>query len=334
MNRRAKAATEPSWSVLDLSEAIHVGHSLLTLERLGILESLKKPIALGKLATDHNVDAAVLEAALRMLENRTQLIQCRAGKYRVTKWFDGNARFVLLQYAGAYANNAVGLGRILRDPALAESFVDREQHARAFESVGVPNRDMLADLMLELGFGTQTLDIGSGTARMLLYLDARCPNFRGWGIDPNPWMCGVARKRISAAGASRRITIFEGDSRNLKKIIRAGVAKDVRALSATGVANEFFSSGIVSAVAWLSGIKSMFPGRTMFIFDYYSQDGARKGPSSRIVGLHDFIQVISGQGIPPASLAGWKSIYRRAGSKLLRVVEIPNSPSFIHVLKL
>lgn len=168
----------------------------------------------------------------------------------------------------------------------------------------------LGDRYLVTKLGIQhVLDLGCGTASMLIKLAARCHEFRGWGIDANPWLCKYATKRIAAAHLQRRGTIFEGDCRALSSVIPAQVIAGVQALTASGVINEFFAKGAASAIAWVRDLRKVFPGRRMLIADYYSQVGVHdKGPqgllrcttSSRLSAVRGSLQ---------RRLRTWKEIY-------------------------
>jgi hypothetical protein len=50
--------------------------------------------------------------------------------------------------------------------------------------------------------------------------------------------------------------------------------------------------------------------------------------------LHDYVQLISGQGIPPATAAEWRSIYSQAGCRLVHVIDDTSTTRFIHVIAL
>ncbi|MBZ5494744.1 MAG: methyltransferase domain-containing protein [Acidobacteriia bacterium] len=330
MKRMAQPA---HWSVLDLAEGLHLGHGLAALEKLGVLASLTMPQTAKALARKHRLDVSILEAVLQMLALRTDLVIKRSTTYRIAKKYDAVARFMLLQYVGAFGGNAVATAQILRHPESAGKFVDREQHARAFEQARMWEKNTLADTILKLGFD-HPLDLGCGGGNMLLSLGTRSPGFKGWGLDSNPWMCAAARKRITAAGLRVQITIFEGDCRDPGKALPASVVKQVRILTATGVANEFFYRGAKDAVAWLKKLSATFPGRYLLIADYYSQLGTSRRTPVRAVALHDFIQAISGQGVPPPDLAEWKKIYRAAHCRLVRVQRADSPLEFIHMLKL
>lgn len=328
--RVSSSITPPIWSAFDLTEGFFLSHALLTLERLGILESLREPLTADDVAAKHQVNQDILEATLWMLAGRTSVIRYRSGKYQTTSAFDPLACFYLLQYAGSYGANAHQLARILRKPSAGRRLVDREQHRRAFEQMQISGNDPLARLVLQLGF-IRVLDLGCGTANMLLCLASHRKDFIGWGMDNSLQMCAAARRKIAATQNGRRIKILHADSRDLKSAISAPIVEQVEAITAKGVANEFFADGISEAVAWLANIKALFPGRTLLIADYYGQLGFKKKPG-RVVALHDYIQLISWQGVPPPDVAGWERIYRAAKCKLIRTVE--DLPNFVHVLKL
>jgi SAM-dependent methyltransferase len=325
--------SQKTWSAFDLAEGFFLAHAFSTVERLGVLESLKRPLPVRDLAAKHHIDEYILDATLQMLAARTPFVRYQTGKYKTTSDYNSIARFIFLQYVGSYGPNARGLAQILRNPSAGCRFVDREQHKRAFEQARTPQNDALVELVGQLGFH-RVLDIGCGTANMLLRLASRREDFTGWGIDSNPWMCAAARRRIATARESRRIKILHCDSRDPQNSIPPAVVDKVEALTATGIANEFFGDGISGAVAWLAKLKAVFPGRTMLIADYYGQLGFKRSFVSRGVALHDFVQVISGQGVPPPDLAGWKRVYQAARCKLIHKVEEADSPNFLHVLKL
>ena len=95
-----------------------------------------------------------------------------------------------------------------------------------------------------------------------------------------------------------------------------------------------FAKGMAPVVAWLVHLRGMFPGRPMLIADYYGRLSAPALPWDRATLLHDFVQLISGQGIPPHSLVEWQSLYQAAGCRLVHVTEDTSSTRFLHILVL
>jgi SAM-dependent methyltransferase len=330
MTTGSRAAGAPGWSALDLAEGFHLACALSALDRSGILTSLAGPIDAGTLADKHEVDPGMLEAALQLLAARTDLVVRKGGKYRTTRKYDVYARFLIRQYLGAYGATAVALHRSLRAPSLAPNLIDRREHSKAFGEAAALSSNLLADLIVQLRLN-HVLDLGCGTGIMLRDLATRAAGFVGWGLDINPSMCAAARKHTADAG---RIRIFRGDCRDLERAIPAPISAQVGTITASNLANEFFADGITAAVAWLSDLKACFPARTMLIADYYGCLGTRREPWPQHLALHDFVQVISGQGVPPTSLNGWKKVYRAARCTLIHAFEDRDAALFVHILRL
>lgn len=320
-------------STLDLIEGFYLAHALGALERAGVLKSLEKWVSADRLANRHGLGIKILDAALQMLATRTSLIAHRSGRYRITKHYNSQARFMLLQYLGAYGRHAAELGRILHHPTLGRSFINHREHARAFSQDGLTTQSILADLLLQLGLN-HALDIGCGTGALLLNLAVRNRHFEGWGVDINRWMCAAARRQAASLRPRKRIEFLQGDCRELGRWLSRSVIERVRTITAASVINEFFADGISEAVDWLATIRTLFPGRTMLIADYYGQLGTAKMDGSREIMLHDFVQVLSGQCIPPPTLSAWRRIYRKAGCGFVHAVEIQDSAFFVHILRL
>ncbi len=320
-------------NILELTEGYYLANALQALENVGVLDSLKLPVTISVLAKRHRVDPDILEAALRMLVSRTDLVAQRAGKFCCTSQYDSKARFMLHQYLGAYGQNIVRLDAILRRPSRAGALIDRERHARAFAQIEVTGANIVADMISQLELN-HVLDLGCGVGTLVVNLAMRDPGFIGWGLDANPWMCKEAKKRVASARVSKRVKLFEGDCRRVEAAVPSRVRDSVQTLCAAQVMNEFFKDSTKLAVAWLASVKKLFPGRVMIVADYCGPRRATRSPRSREVALHDFVQAISGQGVPPPNLAGWKKIYRAARCELVHVLELENSPFFIHVLRL
>ena len=88
-------------------------------------------------------------------------------------------------------------------------------------------------------------------------------------------------------------------------------------------------------IAWLASLKSAFPGRTLLISDYYGgHPGGGQKPRKPDIALHDFAQLISGQGIPPPNLKAWRKIYHMADCAMVHAVEDRASSFFAHILRL
>jgi SAM-dependent methyltransferase len=320
-------------STFDLVEGFQLAHAVATLDDLGLLASMKRPTSARTLATRHGLDASLLRGVLEYVAARTDLVRRSGERFVATRRYADDSRFLLGLYVGAYGGNAARLARLLRNPSTASSAVDRARHARAFEGVGGRGLGILPDLIRQLGLN-HVLDLGCGTAALLLELAARDATFVGWGIDLNRGMGKVARARIRAARLDGRVHVLEGDCRAVGAVLPSRVRASIRAVTACNVANEMFARGHADVVAWLRGLRKALPGRPLLIADYYGRLGRKRGALDGQTALHDYVQLISGQGVPPAGAAEWRAIYTRAGCRLVHVIEDKSTTRFIHLLQL
>lgn len=321
------------WTTLDLVEAFHLSHAVRALHDLGLLKELKKPVTANELSARCGLDAGLLSGLLNYVAARSDLLRKSGERYVASGDYSGASRFLLDLYVGAYGRNAERLAELLRNPSAAPSAVDRVRHARAFEAVDRSALGLLPELIRRLGFN-HLLDLGCGNGALLLELARQDTHFVGWGIDLNRAMCRAARARIRAAGLENRVRVRQGDCTSVGSVLPAKVMAGIRALTASNLANEMFGDGNSGAIAWLEGMRDALPGRPLLIADYYGRLGQKKRRLSRETLLHDYVQLISGQGVPPSGAAEWRSIYRRAGCRLVHVIEDKATTRFIHVVQL
>jgi SAM-dependent methyltransferase len=321
------------WHAFDLVEAFQLARAVATLHDLGLLAALKQPATADELSSRYALDAGLLRGVLEYVAARTDLLRKSGGRFVTTRAYAGGSRFLLDLYVGAYGGNAARLAELLRDPTSAPKAVNRALHARAFDAADGSTLGVLPEIIRRLGFN-HLLDLGCGSGALLLELAGQDSEFVGWGIDINPAMCRVARARIRAARLGKRVRVTVGDCRNPTSMLPAGVSDRVRAVTACNVANEMFGDGGESAVAWLQGLRQALPGRPLLLVDYYGRLGRKGGRPDPRTLLHDYVQLISGQGVPPANAAEWRSIYSRAGCRPLHIIEDKATTRFIHILRL
>jgi SAM-dependent methyltransferase len=320
-------------SALDLVEGLQLGHAVATLHELKILALLEKPSSAEAVANKVGLDPQLLGGALEYVAARTNLLRKIGARFVATRNYSSGSRFLLDLYGGAYRGNAVRLDKLIEKPSLAPSAVDRVRHARAFQRVGRQALGALPGIIRQLQFN-HVLDIGCGPASLLLQLAEDDPQFIGWGLETNPAMYKAARAAVHDAGVGKRIRVLQGDSTDLRAALPADVRSRVQTVTACQVANEMFGGGPPRAATWLHGIREALPGRPFLISDYYGRLGRRTAGHLRETLLHDYAQLISGQGVPPASLAEWRLIYADAGCQLVHVIEDRRTTKFIHILLL
>jgi SAM-dependent methyltransferase len=321
------------WTAFDLVEAFHLSHAVATLHDQGLLASLREPATGDDLAAAHGLDAGLLRGVLEYVAARTDLLRKSGERFVASRGYSPEARFLLDHYAGAYGRNAVLLAAVLRNPSKAPRLVNRLRHARAFEAVAASALGGLPQIIrqLELNY---VFDLGCGPGALLVELATTDPYFVGWGIDLSRAMCAAARRRSRAAGVGARVRVLEGDCTRLSAVLPAKVRAAVQTVTACNLANELFGHGHARAAAWLRALRKVLPGRLLLIADYYGRLGQRRGPLPRHTALHDYVQLISGQGVPPADAAAWRRIYSRAGCRLAHILEDRTTTRFVHILQL
>jgi len=312
---------------------MQLAHAVTALHDLGVLDALEKPVTAEATARTLRLDCAMLRGTLEYVSARTDLVRKTGGQFVATRRYSDQVCFLLDVYALAYGRNAVQLSNLLRQPSLASRTVERKHLARAFDRAGSRGLGVLPGIIRQLGLGS-VLDLGCGSGALLLEMAANDPKFIGWGLEVDATMCKVARERIRAAGMGNQVHVLRGDANHVRAALPRNVISGIAALTASQFANELFSSGTSRAVTWMRGLRRLFPRRPMFIADYYGRLGAKAGKTRRENLVHDFAQLISGQGIPPSNRDQWAAIYSKAGCRLAHVIEDNSTTLFVHIVVL
>lgn len=314
-------------SALDLVEGLQLARAVLTLHDLGILEALKRPATAEKLAPAFKLDPMMLRGVLEYVAARTNLVQRKGERFVATPGYGPQARYLLDLYGFAFGSNAAQLPELLRKPKLAPDAVDRVRHARAFAHAG-PQTSAMPSILRQLELN-HVLDLGCGPATMLADLAQHDPAFTGWGLERNPEMCKAARRNVP----KKQVKIIEGDAMRIRQSLPREIASRVRGVVASQFMNELFGRGPALAIRWLRSLRSMLPNRVLLIADYYGRLGTGYDAPRELL-LHDYAQLISGQGVPPPDLDGWNAIYEAAGCRLAHVLEDNHTTLFVHVVVL
>jgi SAM-dependent methyltransferase len=327
-------------SFIDVLSSHHLAQGIRFLHEAGILSALKSPRTPDDLAVDFGVDQELLAGLLWYLDEHTDLLQQpEPQSYQLADGYQTYRKcgFLVEQYLGAYGFSNGDLGKVFRQPSLGSSFVDRKRHARAYEDLEGSGFPFLGKLIQQLGTPA-TLELGCGTGNLLLELAAAEPDFFGVGLDLNPNMCAAFRERVKAEGFGDRLVVLEGDASDPAQTVPREIAESIQLVAAVSLANEFFARGEEEQPleAWLKRLAEHFPGRRLLVVDYYGRLGRDGYTASPMVLLHDWVQMVSGQGIPPSDSSGWAALYEQAGCTLLDTMEPAASkiPFFVHLVAL
>jgi SAM-dependent methyltransferase len=310
----------PRLNRYDVLDGAYISAILRGFRSLGILDSLKEPRTLKYLGDRHGVDEEILGALLEFVSLRSVLFDRIDNTYvrRVNADTMGQEDCILELYLEVYWPNLERVKDILVGAVEGASVVDRVSYAKAFVDLSRAGFPEITDLLNQIG-ATDVLDIGCGPGSLLIGLAERHADFRGWGVDANPEMCSSANQRIRSSDLSNRLCIFQGNS---LEVIPEEVREAVKVITACSVLNEFCTGDKAAMVVWLNQVREFFPRRVLIVADYHGElDGIRSGGTYQMAKLHDVVQVLSGQGVPPSELSGWERIYGAAGCTLMHVVD-------------
>ncbi|MEI7608605.1 MAG: class I SAM-dependent methyltransferase, partial [Rhodospirillaceae bacterium] len=241
------------------------------------------------------------------------------------------------KYLGGYGRCLRDLDAVVRSPAMASTLIDGRRFAAAFSLV---RRSSFPDLprLIRLSGARRLLDIGSGCGGLLLELAQTDAGFQGWGVEPNPHAVAISRRSAEELGVSQRIRFFEGSALALSAALPEEMIAGVEAISGASLLNEFFHGGPTRAEGLLRDVRRLFPGRLLFVADYYGRLGHVDEASAEMLHtlVHDLAQAASGQGVPPPSEAVWDAIYQSSGCERVgRITGAHNGTGwFIDTLRL
>jgi SAM-dependent methyltransferase len=325
--------------LLDVIEGAFTGHAVWTLHRIGALDRLRSGADVAELGRELRCDQHLVAAVVEYVFLTTDLLARENGRYTLSRPYcdGGRMNFQLEKFLGAYGPCVERMVEVVGDPSLGPALRDESALARAFQVVDT-RRPSLTQQVLEAWEITSLFDLGCGTAALLIELAEANSLFRGWGIDASPKMVETAARNIQRAGLEPRVEIGQNDVRTIGVGAAPGYCRDVGALYGRSILNEFFADDGACATKILRQLRRWFPRRLFFVEDYY---GCLTRDAQSVEGrnhtlLQDLAQVLSGQGVPPADLAGWQGVYESAGCSLVKAYEGENDGIawFIHVVQL
>lgn len=326
--------------VLGVIEGFYLAQVLHHLHQRKILDRMKDWVAPAELAREQGYDPDLFEALLEFVYQATDILRKdRARRYALAPRYHRfyHLGFQLEKFIGTYGPVMARLDETLRRPDLGRGLADRAVEAQAYHTIGSPPNPVVLRIARERRLPS-LLDLGCGPATLLTELGACDPGFQGWGVDAAAEMCAAARQRVAEAGLADRIRIVQADARQVAEVLSAPERASIAALHCKGLLDELFRSGSSEAVRFLIHLREGFPGRLLFVVDYYGKltRVPRVKARHRHTMVHDVVQVTTAQGVPPADLTGWLEVYGEAGCSVEHAYEGESSGIqwFVHLVGL
>jgi SAM-dependent methyltransferase len=331
----ATTARDPFMAAVD---GYYLGAVLDGLHRAGVLAKLTAPQTAAEVATTMGVSERLMAPLLAFAARSGGAVthDPETGRFRVhPSYLQGPmAAHLLDQYIGGYGPCLAALPELLRTPGQGGVLIDRVRHSAAFVNAS-DDRSELAQVLEQLA-PVGVLDLGCGSASLLRNAIDRDSEMIGIGIDKTPEMLAEARRQVPR-GTEDRLHFFQGDVPEAAETLSRELRDKVDLIVAQSLANEFFAERSIDD--FLARLARTFPGRLLVLSDYYSllADGVPAGGTDQArSAVHDVAQVLSGQGVPPGNLEGWRDIYARNDLTLLKALSSKSGGVhfFIHIVRL
>lgn len=301
-----------------------------------MVDALYGAVVPESLAKQKGLKPEVVIALLEFLFQTTDMIdRSEQGEYSLSSQYRAGERlrFFERKFIGAYGGSVQAM---LKGAAQARTSVDELALALAFNAVSAPS-GVIVDVIEKWGAPT-LLDLGCGVGSLLVEMARRDSRFFGYGVDCNAEMCRVATKRAADAHCDDRLRFYVGDVRDMEPYLPEHERSSVRAVYGSSILNEFFANDGEEAIGFLRKLRALFPGRLLFVVDYYGKllrisDVDRRFQHTL---LQDLVQVATGQGVPPVDLEAWGEVYTAASCRLVHAyqAETDGIEWFVHVVQL
>ncbi len=327
-------------SALEVVEGAYAAALLTYCHRSGVLAHLKDYQAPGTLASALRADPELIAVVFDFLWRTTALLERRPGpRYRLLPIYRSYTAlgYHLDKFLAAYSTTLSHLDDIMQSPQRGARLVNGRVLATAFRLAdsGAPRAFVR---ILRKARARTLLELGCGTAPMSRALAKADPSVVAWAVDVNRAMCSAARARVREDGLAGRVRVRQSNIAGLRRAFAASVRARIDTLYAQSLMNAFCSDRRAPALALLRRLRHLFPGRRLFIADYFGRLATPM--ATRRVEIHtllqDLVQALSGQGIPPAHHAGWVTLYAQAGCRLETAYEGADDGInwFVHGLRL
>jgi len=331
-----------SLSVVDAIAGYYAVKAIDALVVSGAMQALADGGTLKQIAAGFGFDEQALLSVLRYLEKTTDIIELRShdSSHSATlsrKYRASEVEHLTNLYVGAFGPCCDRIAEILRGSAKCD-LVDLRRHSLAFVSDGPPD-PYLPRLLREIRV-SRLLDIGCGGGDLLIHMASTDNGFTGVGVDSNREALERARGRCAASSELQsRIEWLECSVLELHRSLSPEVRDGLQALCLRSVLNSLFSDkSLVKVVGVLGYLKEMFPKRILIVADYFAKLREPSCPSGsyRRTLIHDFAQLASAQGLPPAEQSGWETLYSQAQVSLIQAFHYAGDglDHFIHLLQL
>ena len=308
-------------TLFDIIESYYAAHMLIHLNNRGVFKDPGK----SRMVKNYFPNADVF----RFLSTRTDILQPgNNGAFSINKKYGSyiNSGFHIEKFLQAYGQfDAMSI--VIDERKFAETY----QHATPFSNPG-------AVLNIFSLLQAQTiLDLGCGTGNTMVQFCRQNKLNRAFGIDQNPHLNKAAKQLIKRNSLSARAKVVNGSVTEFDKLLHRAALEQVDVVYGASIFNEFFYSPR-KLVALLRKLVKAFRGKFLVVVDYYGSFNSQQKNNRDLHHnyVHDVMQILTGQGVPPKDHKAWNEYYKKANATLLQIQEGSGDGInwFIHIVKL
>ena len=300
-----------------------VFHCLFALSEINFLSelSLKGSLDIQSFAKEKQLDPDGLEAVARYLYGLGILDRDGQGRYTAAAEIL-EADIATIEMFYAYDPLFHNLSQVLKKEKKYGVDINRfaELDARATAKI-CKNFSYPKIIQVIESRGVEcVMDLGCGSAELLIELCKRNPGVRAYGIDIASEAVRYAQERVAREGLEDRIKIFAGDILNLESILPDKEKKQVDLIVSAAVFHEFAYESTDGLIKALKAIRRWFPGTELILSEALEQADQDLRQEPTFVLEHHLFHRLSLQGI--ASLERWRESFNRAGYRLIEEISL------------
>ena len=315
-------------------------YTIFALLETGVFAALKngEKKSAEKLSQKCNIEPYLLDGILNFLVYSDIVLEKTENLYFLT---DKGREYLFTDVMTTLSWGAVGgysciltelIPALRREKKYGEDFIRRGDYvAISSQATGNGMYSWVVSELARLNVET-VLDLGCGTAGVLINFCQINPNLKGIGVDIDARAIEEATRRVKVAGMEDRIKLVEGDI--TKPETYQAQAGHFQAINSIMAMHEFLRDSEDFVVDILKDMKAKFPGVYFLLgeVDTYSDSEIMNIPyPNRIHYLfyQYMIHPLTWQGMPMPK-ENWVNLFQRAGLEIIKVKE--DLPSLLRLV--
>ncbi len=319
-------------SIGDICTQFHLACVIGALHQIGVFREMNCGRGLCEAATACGASSDLVVAAMQLLERHTDIVEFDGVSYRLSGSYSRASPWID-QYILAFGPAAVGFADTLTsDPAASIPF-DHKAMACAQSETSLAANETIVAFLHRCGF-TNVFEIGCGVGGLGVELAKRNSRLVYQGVDNNPFAIQRAIELAAGNGVESNCSFRFLDCRHVDMLSDLDLS-GVECVVTSQFLNGLCYPGHDMLVAWLRELRDLLPGRALVVADYCSAAlPSTTGLDFSRLATQNLVQLISKQGIPPATHTDWLTVFHDAGCTPYSHIAVCGDQLFVDALLL